>query len=65
MIKIKSIKIGGIRGIREPLQLELDKRSTLIFGDNGSGKSSLTDALEWYYSDGIEHLSTRETGATK
>lgn len=65
MIKIKSIKIGGIRGIREPLPLELDKRSILIFGDNGSGKSSLTDALEWYYSDGIEHLSTRETGATK
>ena len=65
MIKIKSIKIGGIRGIREPLPLELDKRSILIFGDNGSGKSSLTDALEWYYSDGVEHLSTRETGATK
>jgi len=37
----------------------------MIFGENGSGKSSLTDAIEWYYSDGVKHLVSEETGSTK
>ena len=65
MAKIKSINISGIRGIKNPLPLNLNNRSILIFGENGSGKSSLTDAIEWYYSDGVEHLISKETGATK
>ncbi|MCH8048495.1 AAA family ATPase, partial [Patescibacteria group bacterium] len=65
MAKIKSITISGIRGIKNILPLNLNKRSILIFGENGSGKSSLTDAIEWYYSDGVEHLISKETGATK
>ncbi len=65
MIKIKEIEIRGIRGIKDPLTLNLDNKSILIFGENGSGKSSVADAIEWYYSDGIEHLSGRESGAAK
>jgi hypothetical protein len=65
MAKIKSTNISGIRGIKDPLPLNLNNRSILIFGENGSGKSSLTDAIEWYYSDGVEHLISKETGATK
>lgn len=65
MIKVKEIEIRGIRGIKDPLMLNLDNKSILIFGENGSGKSSVTDAIEWYYSDGIEHLSGREAGAAK
>ena len=65
MTKIKSINISGIRGIKDPLNLNLNNKSILIFGENGSGKSSLTDAIEWYYSDGVEHLISKETGTTK
>jgi len=65
MAKIKTINISGIRGIKDPLPLNLNNRSILIFGENGSGKSSLTDSIEWYYSDGVEHLISKETGATK
>jgi len=65
MAKIKSINIRGIRGIKNPLLLNLNSKSILIFGENGSGKSSLADAIEWYYSDSVEHLASRETGATK
>ena len=65
MAKIESITISGIRGIKSTLPLNLNKRSILIFGENGSGKSSLTDAIEWYYSDGVEHLISKETGVTK
>ena len=60
--KIKSINITGIRGVREGLNLSPDKRSLLIYGDNGTGKSSITDALEWFYNDSIEHLTGEEVG---
>jgi chromosome segregation ATPase len=32
----------------------------LAYGDNGSGKSSITDAIEWFYNDKIEHLAKAE-----
>jgi ATPase subunit of ABC transporter with duplicated ATPase domains len=30
--------------------------SVAIYGDNGGGKSTITDALEWFYFNKIEHL---------
>jgi len=60
MIKIKSLCIKGFRGIKQELSLELNSKSALLFGDNGSGKSSITDAIEWFYKDSIEHLSSDE-----
>lgn len=65
MNKIKSLQISGIRGIKEPLTLNLNQKSILVYGDNGSGKSSITDAFEWFYYDRIGHLVSEETGATK
>jgi len=63
VIKIKEIQISGIRGIKENLDVTLDSsKSILIYGDNGSGKSSITDAIEWFYSDRVEHLSSEEIG---
>lgn len=65
MAKIKSIKINGLRGVREPLTLELNKKSILVYGDNGTGKSSLTDSFEWFFYDKIGHLSNEEIGRRK
>jgi len=65
MVKIKSIDISGIRGIKHSPPLNLSGNSVLVFGENGSGKSSLTDAIEWYYSDGIQHLASEELESTK
>lgn len=66
MVKIKSINIKGVRGIKNGLPpLNLDEKSVLVFGENGSGKSSLTDAVEWYYSDSIQHLASEEIESTK
>jgi len=59
-MKIKSLDIKGFRGIKRELPLELNSKSLLLFGDNGSGKSSITDAIEWFYRDSIEHLSSDE-----
>jgi DNA repair exonuclease SbcCD ATPase subunit len=60
MMKISSINIKGIRGVKNKLPLDLNKKSILIFGENGSGKSSISDAIEWFYSDSIEHISSEE-----
>jgi len=60
MIKIKSLCIKGFRGVKKELSLELNSKSILLFGDNGSGKSSITDAIEWFYMNSVEHLSSDE-----
>jgi len=60
MIKIKSLCIKGFRGVKKELSLELNFKSALLFGDNGSGKSSITDAIEWLYKDSVRHLSSDE-----
>lgn len=51
MVKISSINIQSFRGIPNKCQLDLsDKgisRSMILYGGNGSGKSSIVDALEF------------------
>ena len=49
--KIKSINNTGIRGDREGLNSSPDKKSLLIYGDNGTGKRAITDNLEGLYND--------------
>lgn len=59
---VKQIDVGGFRGIRTSISIPADHSSLLVYGDNGSGKSSITDAFEWFYWDRIGHLSTEEIG---
>lgn len=58
--KIKSISIAGIRGIKDSISLLLNEKSVLLYGDNGTGKSSISDAIEWFYTDKVTHLSGSE-----
>jgi chromosome segregation ATPase len=59
MGEIQKITISGFRGINTPpVELDFQKgRSMMIYGTNGSGKSSIVDAWEWLYSSRIEHLA--------
>ncbi|MDQ0966005.1 ABC-type molybdenum transport system ATPase subunit/photorepair protein PhrA [Flavobacterium sp. W4I14] len=59
-IKIKQLEITGLRGIRDTLSLALGEKSVLLYGDNGTGKSSISDSVEWYYTDAVSHLSGEE-----
>ncbi|THD30876.1 MAG: hypothetical protein DI588_14600 [Flavobacterium johnsoniae] len=56
-IKIKSLKFTGIRGSRKTLELPLAGKSIVIYGDNGTGKSSISDGIEWFLTDKVSHLS--------
>jgi len=60
--KIKSLRISGLRGVKDEMTLPLAEKSIVIYGDNGAGKSSITDVVEWFYYGKIAHLSSEEIG---
>lgn len=67
MGEIRKITISGFRGINTPpLELDFQKdrsiQSMMIYGRNGSGKSSIVDAWEWLYSGKIEYLAREGAG---
>ncbi len=55
-MKLKQIDIKGLRGVKEELSLELNGKSIVLYGDNGMGKSSISDAIEWFYTNKVAHL---------
>lgn len=63
---IKRITIAGFRGILAPLHLDLaagaQPVSIIVSGRNGTGKSSVVDAWEWFWSNQIEHLAREGAG---
>src|SRR3989338_4379739 len=44
---IQSIEIEGFRGVNEKKVFDFDKPLVFLFGNNGSGKSSVLGAIEW------------------
>jgi len=61
MLKINKISIENFRGIKSPVIIDFVKggrpTSALIYGRNGTGKSSIVDAWEWLINSKIEYLS--------
>ncbi len=48
----------AFRGIPSEMTVDFgDGESTVVYGDNGTGKSTIADALEWYFTGEIELLS--------
>jgi energy-coupling factor transporter ATP-binding protein EcfA2 len=48
----------AFRGIPGEMTVDFGKGdSMVVYGDNGTGKSTIADALEWYFTGGIELLS--------
>ena len=71
--RLTKISLEAFRGVLYPYEIKLDQgQSLLMYGDNGTGKSSLADAIEWYFTGDIELLANegrdhavRHLGATK
>lgn len=65
--KIKKININAFRGIPE-LEIGLDGKSLLLLGENGMGKSSIVDAIEFFFTgeitslEGVQGLSLQKHG---
>lgn len=62
--RVESLEIHGIRGIKHAA-LELRGRSLCLLGENGSGKSSLVDAIELLFTGNIGHLTGVRTLSTR
>src|SRR5262245_18103839 len=56
MTRLKAIKIEGFRGVLGSLSVALGGQSLAVYGENATGKSSLADAIEWFYTDRVAHL---------
>jgi hypothetical protein len=59
MIKINRIYVEGFRGITSACTLSLYGKSLLLFGENGTGKSSFVDALERLFTGKVSTLEGR------
>ncbi|WHF50997.1 AAA family ATPase [Chryseobacterium gotjawalense] len=59
-MKINNLRLKGFRGVRRELNILLNGKSIVLYGDNGTGKSSITDSIEWFFSNKIDHLSSTE-----
>ena len=62
-MRIKAITLCWFRGAADPVSLELDCKSMVVYGGTGSGKSSFVDAIEYVLNDGkITHLAHEYSG---
>jgi len=62
-MKIKKINISWFRGAADPVELDLNLKSLVLYGENGAGKSSFVDAIEYNINNGrINHLAHEYSG---
>lgn len=55
MASIDEIDVNCLRGITSS-SLHLDGKWLYVLGENGTGKSSFIDALEYFFTGGVKHL---------
>jgi energy-coupling factor transporter ATP-binding protein EcfA2 len=56
--KVQRLVMHAFRGVPNEMTVDFGKgESIVVYGDNGTGKSTIADALEWYFTGGIELLS--------
>ncbi|MGB3478069.1 MAG: hypothetical protein WBB67_02800 [bacterium] len=62
--KLKNLVIKGFRGVRKEICLNFDEdnKGIVLFGNNGDGKSSFSDAIEWFFTDKIVYLQREGCG---
>ncbi len=63
MLRIKNLKAKCFRGIVET-SLEFDGKSIILFGENGQGKSSFVDALEYLFRGQVSYLEEAQATST-
>jgi AAA domain len=64
---LKSIKISAFRGASEPFELifEAKKKLTIIYGENGTGKTTICDAFEFLAKGDVGSLRDKGIDGTR
>ncbi len=56
--RLQRLVMHAFRGVPTEMTIDFGKgESTVVYGENGTGKSTIADALEWYFKGEIELLS--------
>lgn len=56
--RLHRLTLRGFRGVPGEMDVDFGNGQSLaVYGDNGTGKSTIADALEWYFTGQIELLS--------
>jgi len=65
--RISLIKLDKFKGATNPVTIELDisKPAVMIFGENGTGKSTVVDALDFICNEGLGSIEDRSVGGSK
>ena len=62
-MRLDKIQISWFRGASDSATLDLGAKNAVIYGSNGSGKSTFVDAIEYIINNGkIRHLSHEYSG---
>ena len=61
-MRIDRLAISGFRGAPLPLELALDGKSVVISGENGFGKSTISDAIEFWSTGDLEAFHRQGCG---
>lgn len=48
-MKLIGLKVAGIRGFNDEQTIDLDAKLVFYYGPNGSGKTSIGEAIEWLF----------------
>ena len=59
-MRLKSLSISGFRGFASAVDFDLDADAIVLVGANGSGKTSLFDAILWALSGNVPRLGTAQ-----
>ncbi|WPU34505.1 AAA family ATPase [Pseudoalteromonas piscicida] len=64
-LNLKKLTISGLRGVSNPLTLNFEKTFTLIFGHNGTGKTSICDAIDFLANGDCSSLGDNSLGSAR
>jgi recombinational DNA repair ATPase RecF len=62
-VRLRRLTLGPFRGFRTPEPFDLGKQIILFYGPNGSGKTSLCEALEYALLGDVEEAGTKRIAA--
>ncbi len=57
---IENLSVSGFRGVNSEIQVGLQTGVTLLFGANGSGKTSVLQAVEWVLTGSLPYMTGQD-----
>ena len=61
-MKLKKVTIDGFRGAPRPFEFRLDGKSLCLLGENGHGKTTIADGLEYWSTGRLENFAREGCG---